>query len=143
MPIQLPTCVAAAAVLAACATSPAQPICGEWNIPNPRPGGSIASLCRFQGVTYVGGNFTSTTGNYLTRWDGHTFVPLPQQLNSYVNCMTVFDDGSGPALYIGGNVWTLGVTNYVGGVPRSGPPPSGPRDSGGTPVEAPPPADDG
>ena len=64
---------------------------------------------------YVGGLFTTAGGltvNNIAEWDGTTwfdvgggvsgvFVPL-------VRSLTVFDDGSGPALYVGGRFSTAG-----------------------------------
>jgi hypothetical protein len=61
---------------------------------------------------YAGGSFTAAGGvlaSYIARWNGSTWSPLPgTSLNGYVRAMTVFDDGSGPALYVGGGFTTAG-----------------------------------
>ena len=61
---------------------------------------------------YVGGQFTlagDQTANHVAKWDGTAWAPLlhngnPNQngTNSAVGALSVFDDGSGPALYAGG-----------------------------------------
>lgn len=62
---------------------------------------------------YVGGLF-STAGdvvaNRIAKWNGASWSALDSGLNSSVNAMTVFDDGSGdgPALYVGGGFTTAG-----------------------------------
>lgn len=69
---------------------------------------------------YVGGDFTSAGGspaNRVARWDGSTWSALGAGLTGITGMgarsMAVFDDGSGPALYVGG-----GFTD-AGGVPLS------------------------
>lgn len=61
---------------------------------------------------YVGGTFTSAgkTGvNRIARWDGTAWSALGSSVGgSSVNAFTVFDDGSGPALYAGGSFSTAG-----------------------------------
>jgi hypothetical protein len=61
---------------------------------------------------YAGGSFTAAGGvlaSYIARWNGSTWSPLPgTSLNGYVRAMTVFDDGSGPALYVGGDFTVAG-----------------------------------
>ncbi len=55
---------------------------------------------------YVGGAFTSAGGavvNGLAKWDGTSWSAVSDQLTgSGVHALIVFDDGSGPALYVGG-----------------------------------------
>src|SRR5262249_30066360 len=50
----------------------------------------------------------------IRRWDGSTWSNVGTGLDSYVECFTVFDDGSGPGLYAGG------LFNHAGSVPASG-----------------------
>ena len=73
---------------------------------------------------YVGGAFSTAGGtdaHSIARWDGHQWSPLagPQGQGVFgadnsVSALAVFDDGGGPALYIGGSF------NEVGGVVASG-----------------------
>ncbi|TWT45100.1 Cortical protein marker for cell polarity [Phycisphaerae bacterium RAS1] len=51
--------------------------------------------------------------NYIAKWNGDGWSPLGSGMNFPVNCLTVFDDGSGPALYAGGSFTS------AGGVPAS------------------------
>ncbi len=59
---------------------------------------------------YVGGAFTSAGGiqtNRVARWDGLSWSSANGASGTnpggYIHAMTVFDDGSGPALYAGGD----------------------------------------
>lgn len=71
---------------------------------------------------YVGGDFTTAGGmeaNHIARWDGTNWSALEGQLadgtNGTVRALQVFDDGTGPALYAGGQFTTAGgsAANYV------------------------------
>lgn len=64
---------------------------------------------------YVGGNFTTAGGtevNRIARWNGTGWSPLAGEdgigVNGRVRTLTVFDDGTGPALYAGGEFTTAG-----------------------------------
>lgn len=91
---------------------------GLWQ---PLPGGfpitqgSVHSMVVFDGGSgpklYVGGLFgttLSTTVHSLLAWDGTTWSPVGSGLTGlsggtpWVSTMIVFDDGTGPALYVGG-----------------------------------------
>lgn len=50
-------------------------------------------------------------GMVLARWTGTTWAPLPGGLSypADVDALTVFDDGSGPALYVGGFFFSIGA----------------------------------
>jgi hypothetical protein len=83
----------------------------------------VYSLCAFDDGTgpalYAGGYFThsgTTDVPRIARWDGTSWLPLAPgaagELNNAVASMAVFDDGSGPALFIGG---TFTVAGGVGG----------------------------
>jgi hypothetical protein len=59
---------------------------------------------------YAGGWFTSADGadaNHIAKWDGYGWTPLGTGVTGTclpgVHCFAVFDDGSGPALYVGGS----------------------------------------
>jgi hypothetical protein len=72
---------------------------------------ALASFDSGDGPTlYVGGNFESAGGRSATgiaRWDGAQWLasmpPLRSTSLPRVLCLTPFDDGSGPALYVGGD----------------------------------------
>ncbi|MBI5765222.1 MAG: immunoglobulin domain-containing protein [Planctomycetes bacterium] len=56
---------------------------------------------------YVGGHFTTAGGSdaaYIASWNPrtHMWSPLDSEMNGQVNAIASFDDGSGPALYVGG-----------------------------------------
>lgn len=61
---------------------------------------------------YVGGNFSTFNGisaNRIVRWDGANVTPLGAGLTGQgIRTMEVFDDGSGPQLYVGGVLTTAG-----------------------------------
>ncbi len=62
---------------------------------------------------YAGGSFTLAGGvlvNYVARWNGTTWAPLGSGLNSRVEALAVFDDGSGggPALVAAGRFLSAG-----------------------------------
>ena len=81
--------------------------------------GNVRTLATFDPGTgeqlYAGGNFSDAAGtvvNHIARWDGADWWPLTGPsatgTNGDVRAMTVFDDGSGPALYLGGDFTTAG-----------------------------------
>ncbi len=67
---------------------------------------------------YVSGQFTlagGQTANHIAKWDGTAWAPLLQNgnpnrngANGAVFALSVFDDGSGPALYTGGTFTQAG-----------------------------------
>jgi len=63
---------------------------------------------------YVGGFFTTADGvpgtNRIARWDGSQWSALDDGLNGTVRALAVFDDGTGPALYAGGDFTLAGST---------------------------------
>jgi trimeric autotransporter adhesin len=109
----------ALAALALPTTSLAQ--CGEWDarFSSYVPGiaGPVSAEIVFDDgsgpALYVAGDFT-TAGNVLAkniaRWDGTDWSPLGavQASNDKIRTLAVFDDGSGPALYAGGDFTTIG-----------------------------------
>jgi hypothetical protein len=99
------TCCAALAAFGSAAI--AQTICGTW-VNAPPLVAQVNAIVRFQGQTYLGGNFFGVGGNYVTRWDGSAYVPLPLQIQQgQVTSLAVYDDGTGPALYAGGSSFNL------------------------------------
>ncbi len=74
---------------------------------------------------YAGGSFTTAGGaiaNHIARWDGSTWTPLGSGMGAAaltytpgVRALTVFDDGSGSALYAGGYFTTAGgaIANHI------------------------------
>jgi hypothetical protein len=70
---------------------------------------------------YVGGEFGLAVGvvaRNVAKWDGATWSPLGSGVgdwNDRIEAMTVFDDGTGPALYAGGTFTTAGgvAASYV------------------------------
>ena len=69
---------------------------------------------------YISGNYTDiggSGGNYFAKYDGKTFSPVGGSIGGAVPLIVftahVFDDGTGPAIYIGGRF------TEVGGVPAS------------------------
>ncbi|CAG0983471.1 hypothetical protein PHYC_01893 [Phycisphaerales bacterium] len=62
---------------------------------------------------YIAGVFTSVDGNTvpanrIVRWDGTTYTALTTGLNGPANALAVFNDGNGPALYVGGTFASAG-----------------------------------
>jgi hypothetical protein len=85
---------------------------------------SVYSLAVFDDgsnpALYAGGVFTGAGdvgANHIAKWNGSTWSPLGSGLTGgagiTVYAMAVFDDGTGPALYVGGRFTT------AGGVPAS------------------------
>jgi hypothetical protein len=71
---------------------------------------------------HAGGDFTTAGGvtvNHIARWDGTSWSaltgPSGTGVNSSISALTVFDDGSGPALYAGGNFTAAGsvTVNHI------------------------------
>lgn len=63
---------------------------------------------------YVGGSFNRADGSVevanVAKWDGSVWSTMGDGFNSAVQELTVFDDGSGEALYAMGNFVTSGTT---------------------------------
>lgn len=73
------------------------------------PDEEVHAMVVWNGDLYVGGFFTSadgTTVNHIARWDGTTWWPLTGAsgtgTNAAVHTLLIWDDGSGEALYVGG-----------------------------------------
>jgi hypothetical protein len=82
----------------------------SWSSPG-AIGGTVHALAAFDDGTgpalYAGGDFTIAGGlaaNRIARWDGSSWSALGSGLSSgSVLALLVFDDGSGPDLYVGGS----------------------------------------
>jgi trimeric autotransporter adhesin len=70
---------------------------------------------------YAAGTFTSaggTTASHIAKWDGSHWSALGSGVNgTSANALTVHDDGSGPALYVGGLFGSAGGV-LVSGIAR-------------------------
>ncbi len=69
--------------------------------------GNVLALAVFNGQLYAGGSFTSAAGvpaHNIARWNGSSWSAVGNGigLNGRVDHLTVFNDGSGAALYAGG-----------------------------------------
>ena len=73
-------------------------------------------------VLYAGGDFSTAGGvtvNHVAEWDGSAWSaltgPWDTGVSAWVRALTVHDDGTGPALYAGGEFETAGgvTVNYV------------------------------
>lgn len=81
-------------------------------------GGSVHAMTQFDDGTgpalYAGGNFFGASGatvNHVARWDGAAWTPLGDGMDprrSSVDALAVYDDGTGPALYAGGEFDSAG-----------------------------------
>ena len=116
----------------------------------PGVGGSVTALAVFDDgsgpALYAGGSFTtagSVIANAIAKWDGTQWAPLGSGMshNRYspvVNALTVFDDGTGPALFAGGEFTSAGgvaasnIAKWDGSQWSAlGPGVGGPPDAGG------------
>ncbi len=84
----------------------------HWSTVGGGLNGGASSLCVYDDGTgaalYAGGVITGAWPSgpsmiNIGRWDGTTWSPLDNGVGGPVRAMTVFDDGHGPALYVGGN----------------------------------------
>ncbi|QKK08368.1 MAG: hypothetical protein HND58_09400 [Planctomycetota bacterium] len=87
----------------------------EWSdVGNGQPNLSVTDMCVHDDgsgtALYIVGDFSGVAGmemNHVARWDGIEWSDLDrgtQRQSSGVNACAVFDDGSGPALYISGGI---------------------------------------
>jgi hypothetical protein len=96
----------------------------QWSSPPAMAaGGRIAALAggdvAFDRAVYAAGNFSSVNGvpaNNVARWDGQQWsalgsglqLELPTLVSGVQVSAAYFDDGSGPALYVGGDIVAAG-----------------------------------
>ena len=68
---------------------------------------------------YVGGDYFDIAGGVsasnIAKWDGTSWAPLGTGVNGSVEALEVFDDGTGPALYAGGDFTVAGgvIANFI------------------------------
>ncbi|MFO1009139.1 MAG: immunoglobulin domain-containing protein [Planctomycetota bacterium] len=74
------------------------------------PTSDVRAMAVFNGALYVGGNASSS---FFRRLAGTTWQSPSPQPNGMVRTLTVHDDGSGPALYLGGDFLNVGTSPYV------------------------------
>jgi hypothetical protein len=91
---------------------------GMW-LPVGSVNGPVYALAVYNNALYVGGAFTQAgnfEANNLVKWDGSNWSSVGSGLSGgssggpNVMALTTYDDGTGAALYVGGNFW------YAGGV---------------------------
>lgn len=82
---------------------------GQWWSPLPGLSGTVNALTQLRDKSgrtrlYAGGQFTLTgTGSVSAAvWDGESWSNTGSDNLRYINAMTVFDDGGGPALFAAG-----------------------------------------
>jgi hypothetical protein len=101
----------------------------HWNTTAPLVGdpgldGPVYAMTVFDDGTgtalYAAGIFptgASSSSNGVAKWDGSTWTPIGngQFYGDWVNTLAVFDDGTGPALYAGGLIKSIGgvFTNAI------------------------------
>jgi len=100
----------------------------DWseNFPTSDLDGTVWDMAIFNDGTglalYVGGTFLHASGvpvNHVARWDGTSWSALPGTsaigVDDEVRALAVYDDGSGEALYVGGDFIVAGGTgaSYV------------------------------
>ncbi|MEO1086270.1 MAG: hypothetical protein AAFY88_18700, partial [Acidobacteriota bacterium] len=79
--------------------------------------GTVTALAIFDDgagpALFVGGDFQEAGGvasPYLARWDGSSWsAPSPDAPDGPVHALEVYDDGGGPALFVGGNFDQVGA----------------------------------
>ena len=122
-----PTLVPLVSFAAALLSAPSSAQCPSWDpgfaAPALGPGHSVEALEVFDDgsgpALYAGGVFHhagAVTVGFLARWDGSVWSPVGSPVdgvNYWVDSLEVFDDGGGPALYVGGRF------NQAGGAPAS------------------------
>ena len=88
----------------------------EWTMPAGSPNSPINAMTVYDDGTgpalYVGGDFVVLTSglnvSHIARFKNGAWSALGTGVNSSVKSMAVFDDGAGPALYIGGDFTVAG-----------------------------------
>lgn len=98
---------------------------GVWS-GGPAP---VSSMCVFDDgsgpALFVGGQLTQAGGQHtigVAKWTGSDWeavAPGPSWAQAWVQSMAVHDDGSGPALYVGGSFGSFpGVSGFAQGIVR-------------------------
>jgi hypothetical protein len=91
--------------------------CAQWDQRFYVDGPTVIASASYNGALYVGGNFTSfgpASAPNIAKWNGTSWSALGAPgsgTDAVVLALTVFDDGSGPALYAGGQFTVAGVVS--------------------------------
>src|SRR5216683_2169491 len=96
----------------------------RWSVLGSGVNSSIRALMVFGDgsgpALYAGGEFTTAdaiAANYIAKWDGMQWSAIGSGsgMSQLLSALTVFDNGTGPALYAGGNFSAAGsaAANYV------------------------------
>ena len=88
----------------------------QWSPVGVGVGSSVNALAAFDDgdgpALYAAGRFfrlgDERSSFYIARWDGDDWSPLGAGLSREADALAVYDDGSGPALYVGGSFTTAG-----------------------------------
>lgn len=102
--------MAAAGLGALCVAADAQPCVPAWNPGFVPLDGAVRAMAIYDDgagpALFVGGSFTTAAGGQtlgrIAKWDGSAWRSVGGGLNGTVNAMTVYNDGSGPSLFVGG-----------------------------------------
>jgi hypothetical protein len=73
---------------------------------------TVNAAAVFGGRLYIAGTFTSIDGisaNRVARWDGAAWSDAAGGADATVKSLATFDDGRGPALYVGGDFTHVGA----------------------------------
>lgn len=92
-----------------------------WNTLGGGTDGPVHALARFQGASVAGGDFARaglTAVANLASFDGAGWNALGAGLDGTVRALEVFDDGSGPSLFAGGDFTRSGTAPPMPGVAR-------------------------
>jgi hypothetical protein len=93
----------------------------SWSALGDGVGSRVSAIAEYNGALYVGGYFTTAGGqpaSHIAKWDGVTWSALPNDgLQEDVLAFAVYDDGSGPKLYVGG-VFVRTADSAVQGLTR-------------------------
>lgn len=110
-----------------CLISRASAQCWSERFGDPNAGGlgfdadvlAFASFNDGGGAQLYAGGFMSRAGDglsgipvaFIARWNGAAWSSVGGGLNNFASCFEVFDDGGGPALYVGGAFTQAGATS--------------------------------
>src|SRR5262245_66596197 len=114
--MRFPIVVSCGVVLATCVAAQAQTSCAEWSTLGNSTNGYVNWAGTFDDgsgpALYVGGLFTATAdgtaASKVARWNGSSWSALGLGFDVTSHSMAVFDDGSGPAMFVGGEYFHAG-----------------------------------
>jgi hypothetical protein len=98
----------------------------EFSVSGLGAGTATAQIAYYDGsgpALFVGGSFATIAGitaNGIAKWNGSSWSALGSGMGGepvvgWMNVLAAYDDGSGPALFVGGNISTAGgvAANYI------------------------------